>query len=135
MLRNGHDTPQCWTSLTHYRRTKDGHYCNSISLLGFEARSLMSTGLSPSRSCPRSRLLASPRGLTLKKFARRPLSALSRHMTFYSEVTTLQNLAPLLLERTSQASWEVHLLSSTACGLPNKDITRQIHSQQSTPFL
>jgi hypothetical protein len=40
----------------------------------------------------------------LEKFARRPLSALSRHVTFYSEATPLQNLAPLLLERTFQAS-------------------------------
>ena len=60
-LRNAQDTPQCWTSLTRFRRTKDGHYCNSISLSGLEAQSPMWTGLSPSLSCPRSRLWASPR--------------------------------------------------------------------------
>ena len=50
-------------------------------------------------------------------------------MTFYSEATTLQNLAPLLLERTFQASWEMHLLSNTAYGLPHKDSTRRVLSQ------
>jgi hypothetical protein len=46
-------------------------------------------------------------------------------MTFYSEATMLQSLA--LLERIFQASWEMHLLFSTACGLPNRDITRPDH--------
>jgi len=65
-LRNAHDTPQCWTSLTHFRRTKDGHYCNLISPSGFEVRSRMSTGLSPSLSYPRLGLWSSPRGTTSK---------------------------------------------------------------------
>jgi len=46
-------------------------------------------------------------------------------MTFYSEATMMQNLA--LLERIFQASWEMHLLFSTACGLPNRDLARPDH--------
>ena len=46
-------------------------------------------------------------------------------MTFYSEATMLQSLA--LLEQIFQASWEMHLLFSTACGLPNRDLARPDH--------
>jgi hypothetical protein len=67
--------------------------------------------------------------VNLEKIRKATAKRASRHMTFYSEATTLQNPAPLLLERTFQASWEMHLLSSTAYGLQNKDITRRIHSQ------
>ncbi len=42
-----------------------------------------------------------------------------------SEATTQQNP---LLERIFQASWEMHLLFSTAYGLPNRDITRPANS-------
>jgi len=49
-------------------------------------------------------------------------------MIFSPEATTLQSLVPLLLERTFQASWEMHLLSNTAYGLPIRDITRRVLS-------
>ena len=35
-------------------------------------------------------------------------------MIFSFEATTLQSLVPLLLERTFQAFWEMHLLSNSA---------------------
>jgi hypothetical protein len=52
-------------------------------------------------------------------------------MIFSSEATTLQSLVPLLLERTFQASWEMHLLSNIAYGLPIRDITRRVLSEYS----
>ena len=46
-------------------------------------------------------------------------------MIFSFEATTQQNP---LLERIFQASWELHLLFSTAYGFPNRDITRPANS-------